>query len=102
MILRSNKKRRKKKGKNPSKMVDIECPMSKTVAMQDRHLSDCHKAGVPLSLCIHLRNKGLSLGDAVWTARRSKPGFSISFYWDQCKTGTEKADSQKKMKKRKE
>ena len=35
------------------------------VGMPDGPLSDLHKAGVPLSLCIYLRGKGLSLRDAV-------------------------------------
>ena len=45
--------------------MDNRCPMSKIVALQDGLLSDLRKTGVLLSLCIHLRDKGLSLGDAV-------------------------------------
>ena len=60
-------------------MVDCECPISKIMAMHDRPSSDLCKAGVPISLCIHLRDKGLSLGDAVRTARQSESGFSITF-----------------------
>ena len=37
----------------------------------------------------------------IWTARQTKSEFSISFFGDQCKTRTEKAESQKKRNKRK-
>ena len=77
-------------------MVDSECPMLKIVACNLR------KAGAPLSICIHfihLKDKGLSL--ETRTARQFKSGFSITFYWEQCKTGTEEADSLKKKKEKK-
>ena len=76
-------------------MVDSECP--KIVTMQDRPFYDLHKAVVPLALCMHLTEKGLSIREAVWTARQSKSGFSVSFYWEQ----TEKVESGKKMNERK-
>ena len=78
--------------KEMEKMVDSECPILKIVAIHDGPLSDRLKASVPLSLCVHLRDKGLSFGDTVWTAKQSKSEFS-SFYWDKCKTGTVKTDS---------
>ena len=37
-------------------MVDSECFISKTVAIQDWPLSDLCKAGVPISLCMHIRD----------------------------------------------
>ena len=44
---------------------------------------DLHWAGDPLALCMHLMEKGLSLREVLWTARQSKSGFSVRFYWEQ-------------------
>ena len=62
--------------------------------MQDGPFSDLHKPGVPLALCMHLTEKGLSLREMVWTARQSKSGFSRNFHWEQ----TEKVELGKKKK----
>ena len=78
-------------------MVDSECP--KIITMQDRPFSDLHKTSIPLALCVHLRDKGLNLGEAVWTARQSKSGFSISFHWG---TNRESGVAQEKEKKKRE
>ena len=65
------------------------------VAMQNGPFSGLHKAGVPLAICMHLTEKGLSLRETVWTARQSKSGFSMSFYWEH----TEKVESGQAKKK---
>lgn len=52
--------------------------------------------GVPISVCIHLQDKGLHFEDAVWTAKQSKSGFSVSFYW---KSGSEVKANVKKVNK---
>ena len=79
--------------------MNSECP--KIVTMQDGHFSDLHKAGgVPLALCMHLTEKGLSLREAVWTARQSKSGFSLGFYWEETKKvelGKKKSKGEKKQ-----
>ena len=53
---------------------------STLVSVLDGHYHDLHKAGVPLFLCVHLKALGLRLNGAVWSARQSMSGFSISFY----------------------
>ena len=37
--------------------------------------------GFPLGLTIQLQQSNLNLADALWTAKSSKSGFSVSFYW---------------------
>ena len=62
--------------------------------MQDGPFSDLHKAGV-LALCMHLTEKGLSLPEAVWTARQSKSGFSFLLMgWDECTVNTSTSPNQ--------
>ena len=50
-------------------------------ALKDPYF-DLSKAGVPLSLCTHLKELNLHFGNAVWTAKQTKSGFSISFFWN--------------------
>ena len=52
-----------------------KCPI--TVSVLDEPLSQFHKVSGPLSL--GMEGKGLCFGGAVWTARQSNSGFSISF-----------------------
>ena len=54
-------------------MVDSKFPV--IVALQDGPFSNLHKSGVHLALCMHLTEKGLSLLEAVWTARQSSLDF---------------------------
>ena len=65
-----------KQKQQQQKKVDIEYPMSKIGAMQD---------GFKMGLWLQ-DNLGLNF---------------LSFYWDQCMTGTEKAYSRKKSKNKK-
>ena len=37
--------------------------------------------GFPVGLTIQLQQSNLNLADALWTAKSSKSGFSVSFYW---------------------
>ena len=66
-------------------MVNHECPKY-VVSMPDRPFSFLLKAGVPLSLCVHLRDKGLSLGDVVWTVDSPRLEFFPTFYWNHSKS----------------
>ena len=39
------------------------------------------EVGVPLPVCISMQSKGLQLDKALWTARQSNGGFSVTFFW---------------------
>ena len=39
------------------------------------------EVGVPLPVCISIQSKGLQLDKALWTARQSNGGFSVTFFW---------------------
>ena len=62
--------------KGRGEKVDSECP--EIVTFQDRPFSGLHKAGVPLAVCMHLTEKGLSRREAVWTASQSRSGLSFT------------------------
>ena len=72
-----------------------------SVSVLDGLNQDLYKAGVPLSLCLHLREQGLSIAGAVWTAKQSKSGFSISFFWEKAFPMGVTANITKKKRKRK-
>lgn len=73
-----------------------------TVSVFEGHYVNLNRAGVPISLCLHLKELGLCFGDAVWTAKQSLSGFSISFFWDKRHAASkEVASLESKKKKRK-
>jgi len=37
--------------------------------------------GFPLGVAIQLQQSNLNLADALWTAKSSNSGFSVSFFW---------------------
>ena len=39
-----------------------------------------YKAGMPFPVSMHLQDLKLHLGKAVWTAKQSRTGFSVSFF----------------------
>ena len=57
-------------------------------------------AGFPLSLCMQLQTSGLKLCDAMWTAKSSAGGFSVSFFWPGV-FSKPVIDKEKKQKRRK-
>ena len=50
--------------------------------------------GLPLSLCLQLQTQNLRLSGALWLAKASASGFSVSLYWPT--TGTAPEDKAKK------
>ena len=40
-----------------------------------------HEVGVPLPVCMHLQDKGARFESAQWTAKQTKSGFSVCFFW---------------------
>ena len=71
-------------------MVDREC-LEDVVSMPDGpFFLTLLKPGVPLSPCAH-RDKGLSLGDAVWTARCPRLDF-LSVFTGTSASGVEIVD----------
>ena len=71
---------------------------AKTELILEEAFSCLYEAGVPISVCVHLQENGLALGGAVWTAKQSKTGFSVCFYW---KTSSGSDSKPKKSKRRK-
>ena len=55
--------------------------------------------GLPLSLCVQLQVSCLKLNEALWTARSTPDGFSVSLFWPA--PAPEKVDGSKRNKKRK-
>ena len=37
--------------------------------------------GLPFSLCLHLQSSDLKLCEAMWSAKSSSTGFSVSLFW---------------------
>ena len=37
------------------------------------------------SICLHLQDSGIQFGQAVWSARQSRRGISVSLFWSMCK-----------------
>ena len=59
-------------------------------------------AGFPLSLSMQLQTSGLKLSDAMWTAKSSNGGFSVSFFWPSVssKAATDKEKKQKRRRRK--
>ena len=55
--------------------------------------------GLPLSLCVQLQVSCLKLDEALWTARSTPDGFSVSLFWPAI--APEKCDGSKRKKRRK-
>ena len=55
--------------------------------------------GLPLSLCVQLQVSCLKLDEALWTARSTPDGFSVSLFWPA--PAPEKCDGSKRKKRRK-
>ena len=51
------------------------------VAVLESPLLATHDAGVPLSICLCMQERGLTLQKAQWTAKNTNAGFSVSFVW---------------------
>ena len=50
--------------------------------------------GFPIALCLQLQTNALKLSEAMWTAKSSGSGFSVSLFWPTSKVSNVK--SQKK------
>ena len=55
--------------------------------------------GLPLSLCVQLQVSCLKLNEALWTARSTPDGFSVSLFWPA--PAPEKVDGSRRKKRRK-
>jgi len=51
----------------------------KVVVLENDFAALC-RLGLPVSLSLQLQQSGLKLADALWTARSSGSGFSVSLY----------------------
>ena len=54
--------------------------------------------GFPIALCLQLQTNALKLSEAMWTAKSSGSGFSVSLFWPTSKVSNVK--SQKKRRRR--
>lgn len=71
------------------------------VSSLDGVSSALSKSGMPLSVCVHLQEKGLHFDKAMWTARQSSSGFSVSFFWSTPPDELARPNIKKKRKKKK-
>ena len=53
---------------------------------------------MPLSLCNYLQDQDLDFDGAVWTAKQSNSGFSVSFFWKTASTSVAGVPPRKKRK----
>ena len=51
------------------------------VLLLDHEYGSLQALGVPLPLCVHLHELGLSFGDALWSTKQTGTGFSVTFFW---------------------
>ena len=60
-------------------------------------------AGFPLSLCVRLQQSALKLPDAMWTAKSTAGGFSVSLFWPTVSSQPcyDKKETKKSRRKRK-
>ena len=56
--------------------------------------------GFPLSLSLQLQHSCMSLADAMWTAKSTKDGFSVSFFWPVSDSAKPDAQPKRKRKRR--
>ena len=80
----------KKKKKKFKKMVDRAIK----VAILEGDFAAICDLGFPIALCLQLQTNALKLSEAMWTAKSSGSGFSVSLFWPTSKVSNVK--SQKK------
>ena len=51
------------------------------VAVLEKDFASLSELGLPVSLCLHLQEKNLVLREALWNAKATRSGFSISLFW---------------------
>ena len=51
------------------------------VVVLEAEFAALSRLGLPISLSLQLQQSGLKLADALWTARASESGFSVSLFW---------------------
>ena len=61
--------------------------------------ADLCSLGLPLALSLQLRLLDLKLSGALWSAKASASGFSVSLYWPTTTTGGHKAKVKKPRRK---
>ena len=73
------------------------------VAVLEGDFAGLSAAGFPLSLCVQLQQSALKLPDALWTAKSSAGGFSVSFFWPSVSSQLcyDKKEKKKRRRKRK-
>ena len=73
------------------------------VAVLEGDFAGLSAAGFPLSLCVQLQRSALKLTDALWTAKSSAGGFSVSFFWPSVPSQLcyDKQEKKKRRRKRK-
>ena len=73
-VLVSLKKKKKKK------KIEIKMAARIRVSVLEGPFTVLSEVGVPLPVCISMQSKGLQLDKALWTARQSNGGFSVTFF----------------------
>ena len=51
------------------------------VAVLDGDFARLTAMGLPMAISVQLQQMALKLSDALWTAKNSNSGFSVSLYW---------------------
>ena len=71
------------------------------VAVLEGDFASLSAAGFPLSLSLQLQESALKLSDAMWTAKSTAGGFSVSFFWPSVSGSSQLHYDKKEMKKKK-
>ena len=70
------------------------------VAVIEGDYADLCSLGLPLALSLQLQLLDLKLSGALWSAKASASGFSVSLYWPTTTAGGHKAKVKKPRRKR--
>ena len=71
------------------------------VAVLEGDFDALSKLGLPFSVRFQLQSAGLKLSKALWTAKTSNTGFSISLFWPLQKTHMASASQSQSLRRRK-
>ena len=72
------------------------------VAVLEGYFASLSALGLPMPLSLQLQQSDLRLNAAIWTAKSSKAGFSVSFFWPVANPDDSEVKSSRKKKRKEE
>ena len=69
------------------------------VAVLEGYFASLSALGLPMPLSLQLQQSDLRLNAAMWTAKSSKAGFSVSFFWPVADSGVKSLKKKKRRRK---